>query len=663
MNMLYNMDFLISALIVLLLIFCHFISDRKMNTHRNRVFLIYMLLGIADIAMDIVTNILISYPIPALHGIMYVALTIFYILQMTVSACMVFYFQSLRNTTKGVLMRFMYLFSVPTCLMFLIILTNGITGALFTVYDNGVYVYGEWRSVPYIYGIICMLIIVVSAVKNYREFTRKQLIITAELVAITMVFVIAQLLDPYVSLTGVAIALIIMVLLFTLHNPYSYTDNLTGLYDMQFFREYIQYIRTYDRKYHIISVYIPNISYVNSVMRLDVSTNILTGTAKYLKKITRSEYIFRVERSRFVVLTNTITEYESVMNQITEYINNYGKELISRTGMKIKVCGIIDAQRLETSAVIMSYLEYIEGITRSSDGGTVKIQGDNETLKGFRYNQEIKQFLKTAIEQNLFDISFQPIYSVDENKYVAMEALSRLCHPTLGLVSPDIFIQIAERNGEIARIGYMQLTRICEFVSKHKDELAGVRNVKVNLSPAELLTPGHGLKIMKLIDSFGIEPSFFQFEITETVATQYSDDMMRTLDDFVKAGIELCMDDFGSGYANLNAVMKLPFSTVKLDKSLLTRAGEDPKIKRFYKSIASILSDLGFYLVAEGVETCDELTFIKECRVNCVQGYYFSKPLDCDAVLELLKNDMKSKNEKQYKEKVKAQTERNYMLN
>ena len=123
-------------------------------------------------------------------------------------------------------------------------------------------------------------------------------------------------------------------------------------------------------------------------------------------------------------------------------------------------------------------------------------------------------------------------------------------------------------------------------------------------------------------------------------ATQYSDNLMQALADFRKAGIGLCMDDFGSGYANLSSVMCIPFSAIKLDRSLLTGSKENEKIRIFYMSIASILSDMGFYVVAEGVETEEELAFIRQCRVNCVQGYYFSKPLGCEEVVSLLENNV-----------------------
>lgn len=380
-------------------------------------------------------------------------------------------------------------------------------------------------------------------------------------------------------------------------------------------------------------------NYIDSMLGSEAGEQMMIDTAEKLRGVSRSDYIFRLDESRFAVAVSSINDYESIINDIRMYVQSNDAHSASEASAAVTVCGIIDAHQLQTSGNIMSYIEYLESITTRSGGLTV-IQGDNETMHGFRYNQEIEQFLKSAVEKDLFEINFQPMYSLDEGRFISMEALSRLRHPSMGPVPPDVFIQIAERSGDIAQIGCLQFRRVCEFVKNNRGGLRGIKNVKVNLSPAEFLAPGHGGRLRAIMDEYGIEPSFFQFEITETAATQYSDNLMQALADFRREGIGLCMDDFGSGYANLSSVMRIPFSTIKLDRSLLTGARENEKIRIFYKSIASILSDMGFYVVAEGVETQEELAFIQQCRVNCVQGYYFSKPLSCDEVVSLLENNV-----------------------
>ena len=175
MQMKYNMDFLISALALLILIFCHFISDRKINTHRNRVFLAYMLLGMADIVMDICTSLLISAGSPGLRTVTYVLTTVFYVLQITVPAGFVYYVQSMRNAERAEMKRFLTAFAVPTAVMLIVILTNSFTGALFHISYGGAYVYGPYNRLMYVYSLMCLLVTGVITIRHRKKFTRKQL--------------------------------------------------------------------------------------------------------------------------------------------------------------------------------------------------------------------------------------------------------------------------------------------------------------------------------------------------------------------------------------------------------------------------------------------------------------------------------------------------------
>lgn len=161
-------------------------------------------------------------------------------------------------------------------------------------------------------------------------------------------------------------------------------------------------------------------------------------------------------------------------------------------------------------------------------------------------------------------------------------------------------------------------------------------NVKYNLSPAELLKEGHCSQFVHIIQDFGLPPSFFQFEITETVATQYSEVLFHEIKTLLDAGIKLCLDDFGSGYANLNVVLKLPFSSIKIDRTLLFDIVEDQKNALFYKSIVDLLRNIGYTVVAEGVEYKPELDLVTQWGVHFVQGYYYSKPLSEALLLSFL---------------------------
>ena len=246
------------------------------------------------------------------------------------------------------------------------------------------------------------------------------------------------------------------------------------------------------------------------------------------------------------------------------------------------------------------------------------------------------EFLRRAIDEDLFEVYYQPVYSLHQQRFVTLEALSRLRHPTLGWISPDIFIRLAEKNRLISQITELQLRRVCRFLRENPALRASIANVKINLSPLDLIHSDGGSHLIRILDEYGLPYSCFQFEITETVATEYSASLTRVAESFQAAGIGLCLDDFGSGYANLNTVMQLPFSVIKLDRSLLFHICTDKNAALFYQSIVSAFCRLGYRIIAEGVETQEEMELLRSWNVDMIQGYYFSRPLPPGDLLRLL---------------------------
>ena len=150
------------------------------------------------------------------------------------------------------------------------------------------------------------------------------------------------------------------------------------------------------------------------------------------------------------------------------------------------ISGIINAQKLGESGLIMEYAEYLESLTPQS-GLTEVIQDDRQTMNGFMYYKRVEQYLHKAIEEDLFEVYYQPVYSTRERRFITVEALSRLYHPELGWIAPDVFIQIAEKNHMIEQITDMQFRRICRFLKENRELMSRLLNVKVNLSSLDLM--------------------------------------------------------------------------------------------------------------------------------------------------------------------------------
>ena len=222
------------------------------------------------------------------------------------------------------------------------------------------------------------------------------------------------------------------------------------------------------------------------------------------------------------------------------------------------ISGIFHAERFEDGGSILDYAQYLESLAPNT-GFYETVRDTDRAMERFLYLKKVEQFLHTAIANDLFEVYYHPVYSLKEKRYITLEALSRLYHPELGWIPPDIFIQ-----------EYPLLTdRLC--------------NIKMNLSPLDLIQPNSSSRLIRLMDEYGVRHSFIQFEITETVATEYNSALNK------------------AGYANLNTVMQLPFSAIKLDRSLLNKICEDPRSANFYHSIVSSFRNMGFHVISDSI--------------------------------------------------------------
>lgn len=631
----YNLDFLLITLIFLLVLLYHFLEQKRLEDIRSRIFRAFVLLGIADISFDIGTTLLISAQNPDWANLTRAALTFFYILQVLVPLALFLYTRTLigpGSKKEDKITRFL---SVPAYLMIFAVILNYWKGFIFSVDDAGIYTHGPCYFSMYYYTVFYWCVVLLSACLYYRRLGVQKFAIICKFLLFMAICVTIQAIWPQMLTTGAGLGLGITVLYLTINNPSNYTDWLTEDFNMKSYTGYVWELYKDKKKFHVIVLDILNLSQLNMLFGFHLGDSFLCEISQKLHAILKTPYVFRISNKRFLVLTFSLSEYERVRDEIHQLLNTtflMDGEQIMPTGI---ICGVRDAEQLHDSDTLLSYINYLTSLAPANTE-LLLIQNDSTTMKNFQYNKEIERFLRTAIEDDLFEIHFQPVYSLKKGCYVSAEALSRLRHPSFGPVPPDVFITIAERTRQIAQIGLLQFHRICSFVKEHPSLLEQIDHINFNLSPAELLREGYSQKIIQMIQEYELPFSFFQIEITETVATEYTDSLYRLTKDFEAYGIRLNLDDFGSGYANLNTVLRLPFSCIKLDRSLLYQITENNNTELFYKNIVRTLKNMGYHIISEGVETEAEVKLLQNMGVELIQGYYFCRPLPSEQFLDLL---------------------------
>ena len=238
-----------------------------------------------------------------------------------------------------------------------------------------------------------------------------------------------------------------------------------------------------------------------------------------------------------------------------------------------------------------------------------------------RSRHALEHDLRGALESNQFHLVFQPQVRLDTTELTGFEALLRWKHPSRGFVSPAEFIPIAEENGLIVPIGEWVLRTACATAASWPDV-----TVAVNLSPVQFRSRGLVAMVTSALAEAGLPPQRLELEVTETALLDDSEATIGILHQLRALGVRVSLDDFGVGYSSLSYLRKFPFDRIKIDRSFVGTLGESPESVAIVRTIASLGSVLGVETTAEGVETIEQLDFVRECGCTAVQGYYFGKP-------------------------------------
>ena len=633
--MMYNADFLIAAVVILLLVLRNFLDQKRAEDLNSRIFLFFAVIGILDVIAELVSNYYITSGDGDFGLAAVVTTTIFYLFQALLPYALLCYIMTLHDN-KLISVKKMLLAGLATILLASIVLTNPFTEKLFYFDVSAGYVEGPWYRLMYYSALFHLAVILILVTSWRKEFGPQKIKVILVILILCGCGGVIQLLHYPLLMTGFGMSLGILALFLTINNPNANRDSLTGVYNHLYLTRRSDELIAAGKSFHIITIYLYQLKHINKVSGVEGGDYILQLTAKKLEELCGSR-VFRITGKRFLVLTISLQEYEYYITQIKKMFET-DMQLdadSSKPATPVILSGIVHGQKLGTSGLMLEYAEYLESL--SMQNGMIEvIQDDQQTMDGFLYNKKVEQYLHTAIAQDLFEVYYQPVYSTEKNDFVTLEALSRLHHPELGWIAPDVFIQIAEKNHMIEQITDLQFKRVCMFINEHRDLMKKLFNIKVNLSSLDLMRSDCSSHFIRMMDDMDIHHDWIQFEITETVATEYNAGLGMVIDGFMAVGVRLCLDDFGSGYANLNTVMRLPFSAIKIDRTLLFDICNDKKRAMFYQSIVETFHRMGYSIVTGGVETEEEMSLLSSWGVDMIQGYYFSRPLPVDELLKLL---------------------------
>jgi diguanylate cyclase (GGDEF)-like protein/PAS domain S-box-containing protein len=428
-------------------------------------------------------------------------------------------------------------------------------------------------------------------------------------------------------------------------------DALTDIPNRIFImRDIEKEIVRYQRHKHLFGILfldLDNFKNINDSLGHDIGDQLLIQTTQRIKSVIRKEDIVaRIGGDEFIVMLPDLTQDEKTaatkMEHVAKKIHEALCGVFKLQGHKLTISTSIGA------AIIGSDEESADDVVKHADLAMYQAKKDGRNTTRFyqtkmdiwvRRRLDIENELRDAILHNEFSLCYQPIIEFSSSSVVGAEALLRWNNPKLGFVSPDEFIPVAEESGIIISIGAWVLKTAVEQFSKWQREfpqIDSLTKIAINVSVNQFNTYDFVSQIAQVIESNALNPNHLELELTESIIAKDITLVQNKMRELREMGIKLSIDDFGTGYSSLSYLKKLPFTTLKIDKSFTQDIQDDIDDKELISTIITIADNFNLEVVIEGVETFEQFNFVNERKATYMQGYYCSKPVPKERFEEML---------------------------
>ena len=426
-------------------------------------------------------------------------------------------------------------------------------------------------------------------------------------------------------------------------------DSLTGLPNRTLLLERIDFTiahakRNPDYHYALLFIDLDRFKTVNDTLGHLAGDRLLIAVSRLLQKCLReNDLVARLGGDEFVILLDDIANFqdatligERIQQQLRSSFQIGGQSIFTSASIGI----VFGSKNYSSASNLMRDADI--AMYRAKDKGKARYEIFNremyrETLKV----AELEHNLRIALKKQEFVLHYQPIVALDSDRLVGFEALVRWLHPDRGCIAPNVFIPIAEDTGLIVELGEWLLKQACQQLHTWQKQYAHLPQIdslkmSVNLASQQLQEPQFIAKLDQILQETGINGDCLRLEITESVLIEPEGNIQNILRKIKQRNIKLSIDDFGTGYSSLNYLRRFPIDNLKIDRSFIEQMNLDRENLEIVKIIISLAKTLGMDTISEGVETVEQLDYLKALGCEFGQGYLFAKPLPPEEISLIL---------------------------
>ncbi|MCR5100294.1 MAG: EAL domain-containing protein [Butyrivibrio sp.] len=630
--MIWNLDFDIAALLVCLILITYYNVRKNIPIRRNYAFLSLMYATIFVTISDIVSSIITNYPQRFSNMFLYSVNMIYYVL-LAICPMAFSVFTTMLIRKKKMDLVFSFLIIAPFMLVTIITLANPFTDFVFSIDNSGVFSYEKGRNIYYIesmfyYVISCFFVSINLNSLKRRHRTSLYIYVFSLMIGHTLqVFVM-----PYHQCVSLSALVGLLAIFLAFENPDYYRDRSTDFFDERGLQLLREEDFMYDKHRIMAGFVIENYGAIVEAHNYSTISAILSAIAEYLGTIDNTLTRFYLGNGVFIIYMDTDKNSVDFKTKLIEF---FGKPLqIDNDSFLLYPRFFYSTGDIKYSSFeeLMTTLNIVIDVAKQTNGRYAVLV--NESLrKRAVCRLKIENALERAITKGKLEVYYQPIFSTKEGKITSAEALVRINDDELGILLPDEFIRISERNGSITRLGEQVFEKVCHFIKKYDIKTLGLEYIEVNLSPVQIQKMGMAETFLRIIKKYDVDSAQINLEITESETTEFSN-IEDNVSKMYNSGITFSLDDYGTGYSNLVNVMKLPLSIVKIDKSIAWAYFKDNT--EMLVHVIPQIKNLGKKIVVEGVEDINMANVLTEMGCDYLQGFYYSEPLPEEEFVEYL---------------------------
>lgn len=628
-------SFDLCAIILSVVVLVNFLTSKKIDSRNNRLFLGLIISSIASAAVNfaaILVMVVINSPVWL--GNLFT--TLFYLTYGLTGVMFIVYVVALIYE-YSVIPKVYYIVANVVCVF-------AIGGAVFASVCLFRYGYSavpanlKWLYEGIVYGVqlVAFVFSFVLALINRKKLTATGKMNIYVFSGVNIVAILIQYFAR-IQLSNFALALAILLIYVTLQRPEDSIDATSGAFNAHTFNRRGNHLISANKEFYVFALEINNMTMVNSSFGLNGGNQVIREAADRLKKLLgKNEYLYRLSGVRFAVMFESPERYQkfaAVYPQVFEKPVSVNETELFLTAI---ACVIKFPDVTDKLSEVEDLIRYYRTSVNVSEEIIV---ADVSALEKARRRELVDYAIQNAINNGTFEVYYQPIFCVKDNAFSGCEALIRLKDETLGFISPDEFIPIAEQNGKIIEVGRFVIEDVCRFIKNHNLQQRGITFVDINLSVIQCMHPEIIADIENTLAKYQVPRSMVNLEITETASAQSYALLQNKLNELHSNGFTISLDDFGTGFASVEYLINFPFDVVKLDKSLVWAYMSTHKYEPILQHYMPMLHSLGTRIVAEGVETREMVDALVALGCDYLQGYYYSRPVPADKFLEFIENN------------------------